>query len=175
MTEAPRTVEETLAARGLRSPMPALPHTDPTLAEILSGIRPLDAATDDEPAPEPTIEELLLASDEPLRVLAMPLRAGCYGVFLGALCVQEIGFLFMDDMMPAREWCLEYARSVEQWRKDVLGRKDVLAQRAEPEAPATVSAVDITNLGQGYAGKPLDRGWLGEPSQTLDPDAEIRP
>ena len=82
------------------------------------------SAVDEPPADaaEPTIEEQLLASDEPLRVLALPAFMGRWGIFLGD--EQVAGY-------AGPIWQMEETRTLlERWRTDVCLR------RAAGEAPA---------------------------------------
>lgn len=85
---AGKTFDDMMADRGLLpGRVQAAEGIGPSLMEILGQTSPMDAPADDAGV-EQTIEELLLSSDEPLRVLAMPEELGGFGIFCG---IQQVG------------------------------------------------------------------------------------
>jgi len=151
---AGKTMQDVLTERGLNaSGMPRQEQRpvgpEFALAGTLSVAAPMDAPTD-ERAAAPTIEELLLSSDEPLRCLAMPEDAGMWGVFLGFKQVpSEFG-----ESVGSLDWAQKRGLALERWRAAVR------AQRAEP-APAELTDTHI--------------GEISGLAAAFTDDAEVRP
>lgn len=112
------TLDDLMAKRGLRTMLDAAPGMGDAPPWV-----PGRPAAEAEPAAELTITEQILATDEPLCVMALPAEVNQWGVFLGAKMIQNGGPMF----------ALDWAAATERWRAAVRAQRAADAEHAAPD------------------------------------------